>query len=71
MTSIIVDPNLEKKGNFDEDDDQGETDKFYEILNTLKKGNYGKNMTDDDLLGEESIDFNESLGALSDLDGMK
>ena len=46
-------------------------DKFYEIINQIKKGNYGKNMTDDDLLGEDSVDFNESLGALSDLEGMK
>jgi len=35
----------------------------------ISKGNYGKK-TDDDLLGDGS-DFNESLGALSDLEGMK
>ena len=35
----------------------------------IGKGNYGKK-TDDDLLGE-NVDMNETLGGLSDLEGMK
>jgi len=50
---------------FPEDDDA----MFYQILDDISKGNYGKK-TDDDLLGE-STDFNESLGMLSNLDEMK
>jgi len=47
-----------------------DTSNFYNILENMKSGNYGKNITDKDLLGE-SADFNQSLGMLSNLDDMK
>jgi hypothetical protein len=49
--------------------DEADINAFYEIIDDISKGNYGKK-TDDDLLGE-SADFNESLGVLSNLEDMK
>ena len=50
------------------DDLDNDADQMYQILENITKGNYGKK-TDDDLLGE-NVDFNESLGVLSNLDDM-
>ena len=49
--------------------DEADIEAFYQIVEDINKGEYGKK-TDDDLLGE-SADFNESLGILSNLEDMK